>query len=330
MVIELKADYTLTELELYSMSQMVINSGKDPVNIIKMSNYKDKYTIPFFTTRQNNLNAAKLQETATEIIIDHVIKRDELVTLSGPCCANFLKLKGYIKDAYPKSQHDAMNIAAGAHYYATAMNQNWESVSALNTAMIHFTTNPEKLTALLLNNNMKAAFPATILSNSNAFELGHNAFITARQTGTKTNNKITANNLVYSDMVDICADAQIALMDFPDLQKLFVMATLKDIISPPGSASYKLDAKLAVEFTQISGLLVKIQAEGQPAITLTTDATGIVNFENINPAKYTVTISGPGLTSQTFKKDVNSGTNAHSEVIVHPLPPPPPPLEPPV
>src|ERR1017187_679826 len=246
MITLVKSNNNLTSLELFTMSQMVIDSGSDTVTIGLLHDYKDKYVTTLFDTMEANRSAAIGKQTAIEVRIDHVIGRIELVDLGIKCCGNYPKLKGYIKDGYPKNQLAAMNMSAGQHYYGGAMNENWESVAGLNTAMEHFTTNPEKLAALLLNNNMKTAFPATIVTDRTAFDLGHSSFLADRQTGVKTNERITAENLVYTNIVDLCADAQIALAGFPEIQKLFVISTLKSIISPPGSASYKVDCKLAV------------------------------------------------------------------------------------
>jgi len=317
------SNHDCTRQQNYSIAQMMITSGI--ANQPALFAYKKKYTLPYFAAEQGRLDAARLLPGEVEIKFIHVTLHIDLIELRKPCCLNFQMLKGNIKDGFPKNQLEALYELAGGGYYATSINNNWDDVASMNGLMKAFVLNPGRLAALLAGDNMNATFPLQINDDSDAFDLLHASFLTARQTGVATNTKLTADNGVHTDYMDLCGDAQIALVGFPELLKLFVFATVKDIVSPPGSASYKLDAEMDVTFVKKAGLIVTIQAAGQVAKTLTTDVNGNVHFEHLDPAKYTVTITGVGIITQTFKKDVDTGTNAHSEVLMELVPPPPPP-----
>ena len=56
--------------------------------------------------------------------------------------------------------------------------------------------------------NMPAGFPAQVTADSTAFNDKYELFKSATQTGSATEQKIIANNVVYSEILDICKDGQ--------------------------------------------------------------------------------------------------------------------------
>ncbi len=309
-----KSNHNSTRQQNYTISEMLNNSGME--NIIKLFDYKPKYVIGLFDTYALNRTNAIALPGQEQIVYGHVIVRLSLKEYGVICCANFQKLKGSIKGSFPKNVQTAMFNLAGMRYYEAASNDNWDSVEQMNVLMIAFMADTGRMGIMTAALEIASTFQASVASDSTNFHDEHTLMNAAKQTATATSAKITADNLVYSNSISLCEDAQIALEGFPDLQKLFVYETLKNIIAPPGSASYKLTAEMAGTFLKRAGLTVTIQEEGHPAMVLITDINGEVHFEHINPAKYLVKITGEGIISQTFYKDVDTGVNAHSEVIM--------------
>lgn len=311
---EPKANYPCTQQALYSIADTIY--GNLEAQLLKFSAYKAKYTGAFITALKNKLTAAKnipdeeMRNSAFEVL------RLQLIPLNNKCAANFQLLKGYINDAYPKDQWETRYEAAGQTYYRNAKDENWEMMVGVNTAMKNFIN--AELANLTANNNMPAAFKNTVTADSNAFDLKYSAFKIARQTSDETAVKINANNGVYASVVSVCDDGQRIFADKEDTKKMFIFDVVKAIVSPPGSASLKVTVKKASDNTPVPQAVVTIQmAEGVP-ITLTTDATGVVQFQSLDPADYNGNVVPPApLNPKTFVKEVNTGTNARTEIFVN-------------
>src|SRR4029077_11248630 len=107
----------------------------------------------------------------------------------------------------------------------------------------------------------------------------------ARQTGVDTANKIKANNDFDKAIRGVNEDAKLVFEDEAHL-KLFTFSAVKAIVSPPGSASYKLTAKRHSDDTVIEGATVVIKSAKGTTITGVTNAQGVVEFKDIDPAGY--------------------------------------------
>ncbi len=246
----------------------------------------------------------------------------ELAQLEKTFCENFQDLKNYIDDSYAKELIKIKYDAAGGPKYIEASQGNHERVAGLNADMIAFIA--AESATLLVNldgvANMPAGFEAKVIADSGAFDLKYAAFLAARQTTRDTNRKIKANNDCFKDIMSACDDGirvSAKSDDEAGMTKLFTFKTVKDLVSPPGSASLKITIKLAVDGTPIAGLSVAIQAAGDAVLNGVTDEFGVVVFKDINPADYNVTISGDAIPAPImFIKEVNTGVQARKEVLV--------------
>ncbi|MGB4774142.1 MAG: hypothetical protein WBP45_03135, partial [Daejeonella sp.] len=125
-----------------------------------------------------------------------------------------------------------------------------------------------------------------------------------------------ANNVLYKDVMDICEEGQRLFAKEGEKKKLFVFSAIKLIVSPPGSASFKLTLKKLDENTPVAGARVCIQEDGEQVMELFTDVNGVVVFEHINPAVYRVKIEAGEMRAVDFVKEVNTGTASRKEVFV--------------
>ena len=310
---EPKEEYPCTQQALYSIAGTIYDNGI--LNITAFTNYKGKYTIPYFNGFKANVTTAKNIPDEEARNSAFQVARLQLIPLNDTCAGNFQLLKGYINDAFPQAEWNTRYEAAGQTSYRNAEHENWEMMVGVNTAMKNFIT--ANLTALLgvAGDNMPPAFQATVTADSNAFDLKYAGFIAARQTSDETAAKITANNKVYGELVTVCDDGQRIYSKNEPMKKMFVFETVKALISPPGSASLKVTAK-RLDNTLIAGATVTIQAAGGIPITLLTDENGVALFNGIDPSDYNGTITATGLTTATFVKEVNTGTNARLEIIM--------------
>ncbi len=313
-----KPNNKLTQRTLYAIGDIIFTNLSN--NLSPFAEYKSKYIPGLVITYRGRRTSAMGLPNSEELSSIYELYRVHLIPLKDFCCKDSQKLKGYIDDAFTKAERAAMYKAAGGNYYKAASNENWESVTEMNNMKKRFITN--NLAALMLHDNMPAGFQTQESGNDDDFATGLGLFMDSKQTGTGKNLKLDANNLSYEDISSIASDALKLEGVDNEFLKLFDLTALQNSVSPKGSASLKLIIKLAIAFTFIEGAIVTIQAEGEPAITLIADANGMVHFINVDPLNYTVTITATGKIPVTFKKDVDTGTNAHKDVLMELVPPP--------
>ena len=87
--------------------------------------------------------------------------------------------------------------------------------------------------------------------------------------------------------------------------------------APPGSAALKVTLKVQGTNAPLGNTTVTIQAEGGLLLSGTTDASGEVSFDSIDPARYTVRVLAASGTIELIK-EVDTGVNARLEVEVAP------------
>lgn len=317
---EVRAEYPCTTQELYSIGNTIYENTLG--RLADFTALKAKYTAPF-------MDGLKLKIEEAKALPDEEMRNSifqtlgvELKVLEDKCCENFQDLKNYILDSYEKSLHKIKFDAAGAPKYEAAKAGNHERCVGMNADMIAF-INAEEAT-LLVNldgdPNMPAGFKLMVKTDSDKFNEKYEAYKLARQTTVDTNKKVMANNACFRQIMLVCDDGQrvAAKSDDPaGVSKLFTFKTVKELVSPPGSASLKVTCKSASDGTPKVGLNVTIQAAGGAIFNGVTDDTGVVIFKDIDPADYFVTISGTGLpTPLTFNKEVNTGVQARKEVLI--------------
>ena len=302
--------YNSTQQELYSISDtMNTNLG---ANMADFAAYKaGKYTALFLTALQGKRTAAMaLPDDDQRTSVFETLKVGT-TNARIKCTNNFDDLRGFIDDGFSDELRKIKYEEAGGNYMRDALKNNWEKVVGLNTAMVDFVAlYPAQLTAGF----MPPPFGGSVSTDEGTFNTKYTAFKNARQTGVATGAKITANNLVDTDLKDLQRDAQKVYRTDGDKLKLFTISVVKDLVSPPGSASLKITCKQKVTNVPKVGLVITIQSKDGVAIVLTTDANGVVVFENIDPADYNVVIVVLGFPNIVKVKEVNTGVAARMEV----------------
>ena len=164
-------------------------------------------------------------------------------------------------------------------------------------------------TAALTIGGMPVGFAATVTTDTGAFATKYNTMKTSQETGVGTGSKITSNNAIYDDMISMFKDAKRIFATDAEKQALFTFATLKDMVSPPGSASLKVTVQKP-DNSVVGNVAVTIQSETGTPNTVNTDATGVAQFDSIDPDRYTVTFNVATFQPVNVPKDVDTGTNA--------------------
>lgn len=188
----------------------------------------------------------------------------------------------------------------------------------MNVAAHKFFTVPANLTKLLDGgNNMPAGFPAIYDADALLFFNKYTEYSSASETTTATVDKLKANNAVYASAMSMIDDGKVIGQNDAAFLKLFTWQDLKDFVSPPGSASLKIDAKDKATLAPILDFKVVMQAAGGAQINLIADAvTGVATQNSFDPNTYKGIAIAPGYTDAPFVKDVNTGAGAHLTILM--------------
>lgn len=310
---EVKAKYTCTESELYAITELAINNLEEDLPAFAAK--KAKYTAPFVDNLRAVRQAAIDLPGEEQRNAVHETLGGKLPDLKENCRDNFNDLQGYIRDAWPDDNPKARYESAGMRHDQKIGKSNWEEVVALNEAMVKFITDNSAL--LLAPGGMPATFATKVGDDEKAFNDVYNPYMTARETGTATAAKITANNTLLETCMDFFKDGvDMVFKRDTEAQKRYTFTALKDKVSPPGSTSMSVTAKKADDSLWGAGISVTIKAEGKPALTAVTGENSVAVFKNIDPGKYAGTVTTVN-GATTFKKTADTGVDARITVVAN-------------
>ncbi len=314
-----KSAYTCTEQELYAIAELGYNNLEGDLAVFAAKS--TKYDATFLAALRLTRTDAMALPDEEERDVEHQVLRNQLVKdFLPPVLDNFNDLKGYIKDGWPNQDPEPRYEAAGGKKYAKAAEKNWEYVVGLNDSMTKFiAAHSGKLAD---PGGMPAAFAAKVSGDEGNFDDKYDLFMLARETSAARAEKVTANNLLHKELMNVLEDgAERVYRNDEAKQKNYVFATLKDIVSPPGSASLRA-LVLREDDTPVEGASVTIRLQGAealgvvaPPITVITDGEGVALFENADPGRYDGSAtSADGTVTETFTKEIDTGVKARVTV----------------
>ncbi|MBI4931938.1 MAG: hypothetical protein HY841_14345 [Bacteroidetes bacterium] len=315
---EVEGAYKCTELELYAIAELGYNNLETDLAVFAVK--KAKYTAAFLAALRAVRKAAMdlPDEEAREE--GHQTLRNLLVSdYLPPVLDNFNDLKGYIKDAWPNEKPEPRYEAAGGKKYAKAAAKDWESVEGLNASMQQFIA---AHSAKLINpGGMTGAFVTKVNDDETNFDDTYKLFMKARETGVARGEKISANNLLHKELMGVLEDgAERVWRANAEKRKNYIFDTLKNIVSPPGSASLKV-LVIKGDDTVVANVPVTIKQEGatlatrSAGISVTTNKEGVALFESADPGRYAGVVVVDGV-KISFTKEIDTGVNARITVEV--------------
>ena len=307
---EVKPTYDCTMQELYSKTELGWSNCKTQIADFTLK--KAFYTALYCDGKIADIAAARLLPEDELRSLPSINLRNDLVELNTPCLDNNQDLKSYIDKAYPVATRNSNYLAAGGTYYRKASNENWENTVGMNDAMIAFINLEEA--NLLAGNNMPATFKVKVKADALAFKTKYDLFKPASETGTATNAKIKANNLIDADYKEMLKDGKNVYRHDATNFDLFVDEKLLALVSPPGSASLSLTILKDDDSLPAEGAKILLQKASTPPINLLADATGGASQASIDPGVYKVLIDFPGYTQYQGLKEVNKGVNARQTI----------------
>lgn len=228
------AAYNCTQQELYSVAKIGWKSFLE--NIISFAPFSTKYTPVYGTTMKAAVQSAKALPDEFARTSEHKSLRIELVALGNDCMIKWQQLASYIRDGFAKELHETKLSAAGHEYYEGASGKDWESVSGLmEDGKAFIAANTAVLTT---PGGMPAGFDTDFDTARTAFEDKYEAFTDMEQDMQQaTDDKINANNLVYSNLISMFEDGQKIFRNNASLRDRFVFDTVLALISSGGGTT---------------------------------------------------------------------------------------------
>lgn len=307
-----KAEYNCTQPELYSTVRLMLSNYS--ANLADFTAYKAKYTDPYGAALATAVdNAEALPDKETRDAVAETL-RTELVTLNAKCCDNWQRLKGYITEVFTPESLKTNLDAAGARNYSDSLNQNWEKAVEMNVqANAFIAANTVKLEGGGLN--MPAGFPLTYKNDAKAFSDKYEEYKPATETTVATTDKINANNDVFKQAMDVCADGQIIYRLDAVKSKLFTWSEIIKVITPPGVTALTITCVEDETGNPVVGAAVQAEQANDPVILHgVTDASGEVLFKNINSGDWKTLATFAGRNDAGRVKSVTAGVNARLEL----------------
>jgi hypothetical protein len=309
----LKPTYHCAMVDLYSVCETGWANYLKPLRLAEFTGFKGFYDAAF--------GAAALAKVAAARGLPDVQQRGApaesyLVTLKQQGTVvrdDFGKLKRYIDSAFAPAFRKPEYEAAGQLLFDEGM--EWDSIKELCTNMNEYIT--AKLAVLTANQNMPAAFQATVTADTGDFETTYGLFKTAEQTTAAANAKIAANNEIHKELMDMFKDGQSIYKRQPDIAKEFTFSVLLQMITP-GSQGLRVKVMDGVNDVPVEGAEVEWKPEGEQPVSFVTLETGVAEKIQLGAKKGKVTVRKPGFGVVVQDAEVSAGTVHRITITLQP------------
>lgn len=280
--------YNCTQQELYTIAKVAWQSNLQ--HLVDFNDFKTKYDNAYATARLAEVNAAEsipdeqARNAASEI--NRIILEEAAVA----CLNAWQKLKRYTADAFPVAYQKVKLEESGSDYYLKASQSNWESVQGLMSSGENYLIKNQ--TALVANNNMPAAFSATFTALKTDFNTKLTTFLDSEEIAKQgTQAKVSANNNIYSFLIDMMLDGQEIFKTDEAIRSQFIFSDVLYLVSGAGSAGFKGIVTSTDGITPVKGAIISIIGKTN---TATSDTDGKYNYSPIASGTYNLTITATG------------------------------------
>ena len=307
-------NYSCPQADLY-------NIGRDGwyscgLRLAVFAALKSKYTDEFIAENLAEVNAADRLPDKTSRYAPTKNMRVDLIDTNNEVLNCFDLLTGYIDDAFRADKVKTMKEAAGKKYVAKAKTLNWRSTTALLSSASPFLD--EHKAVLLSDGFMPPAFVARFAAAEKAFEDTYKAWNASDKASYQlTDDKITANNTIYTKLMAMLADAQKALKDDKQAAKQFTLTFL--LSQARGTKAAGISGKVTIGDTKttLSGVKISILSRDESTVT---DKNGRYNLSSIAAGFYTLQAEREGYETAVIQKyEVKVGRVGRLNIALQPV-----------
>lgn len=305
----MKADYRGTQDALYEACGILVLSLLE--ELATFTGFKAKYTVGWVSDFKAKIKAAKKLPDEDQRAEEHELLRVELVSRQVKCIDLLQALRLYIKEAFPDKEVQRIKLqAAGFNDYDAAAERTWEKLISIMENSVTFIN--ANLADLLAGNNMPPDFQAKVeAQNLGLADLVEQFKNTLENTKQGTQEKLIANNEIYKIATGVCEDGYYLFKDDEAKRDQFNWDKISDLVSPPGAAGLRLDAKEQGTNEPLPGVEVVIQLiDGGTPLTKTTDADGNAYYPNLTVGKYNGRLKLTGYNVLDVELEIKTGVTS--------------------
>jgi Carboxypeptidase regulatory-like domain len=272
-----------------------------------------EYTPELITQRQAAIDAADLLPDYSARV---VVKDAAFLTVKS-CRDDGVRLFGfllsYIQKTYAADIVESMYDAAGKKYLAAAKKVDWPSVSQLFSSALPFMD--EHWAELTEKAKVTPAFLDDFKAKSAAYQAAYTAYKAAEQSvKDKGDEKIMANNAVYSDLMLMLTDAKRVYSDDPERIADYTFKELLGQVQSPKNAGLngkviQKGTKTVIKTAKITILVIEK--------TTTVDDKGRFEITPLPIGKYDIIVEAEGYVTQIFKDmKIRTGVTTRLNVVM--------------
>ena len=236
-------NYPCSQADLYAVCRIGWNSYGE--NQTDFEAFNTLYTATYGTDALAEIEAALnlpgFQERDEAQETFHI----QMTEAHATAIMKWKSLRSYIKHSYPPELQKPKIESAGYDHYSKAANKNWAETQLLMKAGQHFIDNN---TADLTAGGMPATFAAEYATATSGFLTLYDRFTDAEQDSQEaTDEKINANNAIYSKLISMFEDAQIIYENDPSKRERFVFAQVYAMITRPNGGDTISNTEVLIE-----------------------------------------------------------------------------------
>jgi len=264
-----KTIYSIAQSVLYDTSRIIMQNCKNV--LARFTAFSPIYTVTYADAIIAAVSAAENMPGEAARALEHKTRRQELEALGKTCRELWQGLKRYITKAFTEEYWEMNWLAAGWDDYEQASNENWDKVNAMMLAGSgYINDHAGELTA------MPAGYADEFRAAKDAFSVKFAEFTQAElDARTGTDDKITANNDVYRQVIEVCLDGQHIFGDDENMKEQFSFEKMSELVKPTGAAGLK--GTVTKDGQPQPGLIVELENGNLSVIT---DAEGAFSFGN--------------------------------------------------
>jgi len=309
---EIKAKYNCTQPELYAICTLGWNLCKNSQATMEINFVV--YTVTYIDGKIADIQTAEELPGLQQRDMVTETARINMKQLAADGVEQWQYLERYITHAF-QSQPELIkpNLeGAGKDYYeaATRENPDWESVKQLLVDGKKYLDDYGGGLAGF----MPVGFPVAFANAKTAFDTQYASYtvLTAESPG-GTLEKITANNLLYDDLMLMLGDIVLIVPD--ELKSEATFTHLKSIISSAGPAGLKGTLKDAVTNNMLAGAAMRLVDTDYETVST---AEGY-DFGNIASGTYMLEIVLAGYETLLVPVTIATGVTSTKNYVLQPL-----------
>ncbi len=309
--------YPCTQRELYA----VCISGWESCNqnIEKFTSFRPLYTAAYVESQLQAVNAANALPHRDKRSAKQELARTELKNKLSQCHDAWKKLKLALPSLFPADQLEAHYRDMGQRFYTDSLKLKWEACTGLMDSALLFVE--EHAVALQASPRLGPSFVADFKLLTEELRIQLNKYVgKMKDEGKSADGKLNASNLLYTDLMEMFADARIIFKNDPISLKNFKFDAQLDLVSGQSGAGIKgMISNGQVPVAQIEGLQLILAENGDEAYV---NADGAYRFSQLGAGVYTMLVHASGYESQSIPNiTVNPGAFSTQHIKLVPAGP---------